>query len=207
MNNETEPAHVETKDGAEMDWELGGDENAQKREATLKLASFEIDGETPISKTKTKRARERESVEPTPKRVDKGKGVQLESPDSDNSEPVIITSSATVRYATEIAVAGPSGTSHGDTTEEEVDDSAQGGNRDLTEEVQDTEAKERAEEHPARTAEDEMQVAQSAVDSPQTEIVVSSSNPPNHESTADKNCADQPAQGSQGSADPPRGWF
>lgn len=39
VNNEVEPAHVATKTGAETDWELGGDENADKRAAILKLAA------------------------------------------------------------------------------------------------------------------------------------------------------------------------
>lgn len=52
MNNEVEPTHVATKAGAETDWELGGDENAEKRAAILKLAGLpeqeqEVQAENP----------------------------------------------------------------------------------------------------------------------------------------------------------------
>lgn len=74
-NYEIEPTHVATKPGAEMDWELGGDENAGKFEGVLRLAKVEpADTAVPAS-GKGKMGHEEVSEGPAEKR----EGVRAEA--------------------------------------------------------------------------------------------------------------------------------
>ena len=72
VNGEVEGAHVATKPGAEMDWELGGDENAVKRQFVLKMAQVVVAPGT--GKGKRKRSLVGMLDEP----VGKGKRVEAE---------------------------------------------------------------------------------------------------------------------------------
>ena len=72
VNGEVEGAHVSTKPGAEMDWELGGDENAVKRQLVLKMAQVVLAPGT--GKGKRKRSLVGMLDEP----VGKGKRVEAE---------------------------------------------------------------------------------------------------------------------------------
>lgn len=71
LNNDVEPAHPDTKPGAEMDMELGGDENAAKREAVLKLAR--IAPANAVGGGKRRWEEEFEDEGPLPKRVTRGR--------------------------------------------------------------------------------------------------------------------------------------
>ncbi|SPN98996.1 uncharacterized protein DNG_02035 [Cephalotrichum gorgonifer] len=76
-NDETEATHPATKPGAENDWELGGNENAEKRAAILELATLPPDDDTTPGKGKRKFEVD-SGDDASPTQVSKGKRREFE---------------------------------------------------------------------------------------------------------------------------------